>query len=62
MDTALSLLISVGIIAFGIWIVVAAAQAASGSSSLLVWTLMGSMAVVVGSISLFSEIRSDKAE
>ena len=60
MDKVLSFLISAGIIAFGIWIVVAAAQAASGSSSLLVWTLMGLMPVVVGLISLFSEIRNDK--
>lgn len=56
MDTVLSFLISVGIIAFGIWIV--AGTIAAGS--LLGWTLMGMIPVAVGLISLFSEIRSDK--
>ena len=56
MDTVLSFLISVGIIAFGIWIV--AGTIAAGS--LLGWTLMGMIPVTVGLISLFSEIRSDK--
>ena len=55
-DTVLSFLISVGIIAFGIWIV--AGTIAAGS--LLGWTLMGMIPVAVGLISLFSEIRSDK--
>jgi hypothetical protein len=45
-------------IAFGIWIVVVAAKAASGS--LLVWTIMGLMPVVVGLFSLFSEIQTDE--
>jgi NhaP-type Na+/H+ or K+/H+ antiporter len=59
MDTALSYLISVGLIAFGVWIVVVAAKAAPGS--LLVWTLVGLIPVVIGLISLFSEIRNDNA-
>jgi hypothetical protein len=42
-DTALSYLISVGLIAFGVWI--GAAKAASGS--LLVWTFVGLIPVVV---------------
>jgi hypothetical protein len=49
MDTVLSLLISAGIIAFGICVVAA--------GSLLGWTLMGIISVAVGLISLFSEIR-----
>jgi hypothetical protein len=57
MDTALSYLISIGLIAFGVWIV--AAKAASGS--LLVWTFVGLIPVVVGLFRLFSGIRNDKA-
>jgi hypothetical protein len=57
MDAAFSYLISVGLIAFGVWIVAAKA----GSGSLLLWTLVGLIPVVVGLISLFSEIRNDKA-
>jgi hypothetical protein len=60
MDILVSYLISFGLIAFGIWIVVAASKA--GSGSLLVWTLMALMPVVVGILSLFGEMRSDKAE
>jgi hypothetical protein len=56
MDTVLSLLISAGIIAFGVCVV--AGTVAAGS--LLGWTLMGIIPVAVGLISLFSEIRSDK--
>jgi Zn-dependent protease with chaperone function len=56
MDTVLSFLISVGIIAFGVWIV--AGTIAAGS--LLGWTLMGMIPVAMGLISLFSEFRSDK--
>jgi uncharacterized membrane protein HdeD (DUF308 family) len=56
MDTVLSLLISAGIIAFGVCVV--AGTVAAGS--LLGWTLMGIISVAVGLISLFSEIRSDK--
>jgi hypothetical protein len=58
MDKVLSFLISAGLIAFGILVVVFAAKTASGSS--LVWTLMGLMPVVVGLISLFCENRNDR--
>ena len=52
MDAAFSLLISAGIIAFGIWIV--AGTIAAGSP--LAWTLMGLLTVIVGSISLYQTI------
>ncbi len=52
MDAAFSFLISVGIIAFGIWIV--AGTIAAGSP--LAWTLMGLLTVIVGSISLYQAI------
>jgi hypothetical protein len=58
MDTLFSYLISLGLIAFGIWIVAAAARATSGS--LLLWTIIALMPVVVGLLSLFGEMRSDK--
>jgi hypothetical protein len=58
MDTVVSYLISIGLIAFGAWIVFAAAKVSSGS--VLVWTIMGMMPVAVGLFSLFSETRSDK--
>ena len=57
MDKVFAVLISAGLIAFGILVVVFAAKTASGSS--LVWTLMGLMPVVVGLISLFCENRND---
>jgi hypothetical protein len=60
MDTLLSYLISLGLIAFGISIVVIATKTASGS--LLAWTLMASIPVVVGTLSLFSEMRNDGAD
>jgi hypothetical protein len=53
MDTVLSLLISVGIIAFGVWIV--ACTLAAGSP--LAWTLMGLLTVIVGLISLYGSVR-----
>jgi hypothetical protein len=56
MDAAFSFLISVGIIAFGIWIV--AGSIAAGSA--LAWTLMGLLTVIVGSISLYQAIRDVK--
>ncbi len=56
MDAAFSFLISVGIIAFGIWIV--AGTIAAGSA--LAWTLMGLVTVIVGSISLYQAIRDVK--
>jgi hypothetical protein len=54
MDKALSFLISLGIAAFGIWII--ADTMGSGSSS--VWTLLGILPVIVGLISLYQEIGS----
>ncbi len=56
MDAAFSFLISVGIIAFGIWIV--AGTIAAGSP--LAWTLLGLPTVIVGSISLYQAIRDVK--
>jgi hypothetical protein len=53
MDTVLSLLISVGIIAFGVWII--AGTLAAGSP--LAWTLMGLLTVIVGLISLYGSVR-----
>jgi hypothetical protein len=53
MDTVLSLLISVGIIAFGVWIV--SGTLAAGSP--LAWTLMGLLTVMVGLISLYGSVR-----
>jgi hypothetical protein len=52
MDRALSLLISVGIAAFGVWIV--GYTVASGSP--LGWTLMGILTLILGSISLYQAI------
>jgi hypothetical protein len=51
MNTALSFLISAGIAAFGVWII----ACTIGAGSLLSWTLLGILPVVVGSISLFDE-------
>ena len=56
MDAAFSFLISVGIIAFGIWIV--ASTIAAGSP--LAWALMGLLTVIVGSISLYQATRDLK--
>ena len=53
MDMVLSLLISVGINAFGVWIV--AGTLAAGSP--LAWTLMGLLTVIVGLISLYGSVR-----
>jgi len=49
MNNAFSFSISIGIIAFGIWI------AAAGSH--LAWVLIGLLPVIVGSISLYLAIR-----
>jgi len=54
MDAAFSFLISIGIIAFGIWIV--AATIAAG----LPWALIGLLTVLVGSISLYQATRDFK--
>ena len=56
MDAAFSLSISVGILAFGIWIV--AGTIAAGSP--LGWMLMGLLTVIVGSISLYDATRDVK--
>ena len=56
MNDAFSLLISVGIIAFGIWIVAGATAAGSSSA----WTLIGLLIVLVGSDSLYLAIREVK--
>jgi hypothetical protein len=49
MDTALSYLISAGIIAFGVWIVVGTVTAGSP----MAWTFAGLVPVILGSISLY---------
>jgi hypothetical protein len=57
MDATLSFLISAGIIAFGIWIV--AGTVAAGSP--WTWALMGLVAMIVGSISLYQVVRGVKS-
>jgi hypothetical protein len=56
MNDAFSLLISVGIIAFGIWI----AAGTIGAGSPMAWMLMGLLPVLVGTISLCLAIREVK--
>jgi hypothetical protein len=56
MDAAFSFLISVGIIAFGIWIVAGTITAGSP----LAWALLGLLTVIVGSISLYQATRDVK--
>ena len=53
MDAAFSFLISIGIIAFGVWIV--AATIATGSA------LLGLLTVIVGLISLYGSVRDAKS-
>jgi hypothetical protein len=53
MDRVLSLLISVGIAAFGVWII----GFAMASGSPLGWTYMGILPSIVGLISLYEAIR-----
>jgi hypothetical protein len=53
MDRVLSLLISVGIAAFGVWII--GYPITSGSA--LGWTLMGLLSVILGLTSLYQAIR-----
>ena len=50
MDTVLSILISAGIIAFGVWVV-------AGTTAGWPWTLMGLLAVMVGLLSLYGSVR-----
>jgi hypothetical protein len=52
MDRALSLLISAGIAAFGVWII--GYTIASGSPS--GWTLAGVLSIILGSISLYQAV------
>jgi hypothetical protein len=49
-------LISIGIIAFGVWIVAGAIAAGSP----LAWALMGILTAIVGSISLYQATRDLK--
>jgi hypothetical protein len=56
MNAAFSFLISISIIAFGIWI----AAVTIGGSSPLAWALMGLLTVIIGSISLYQSIRDLK--
>jgi hypothetical protein len=56
MNDACSLSISVGIIAFGIWIAVGAI----GVGAHLAWMLMGLLPIIVGTISLYLAIREVK--
>jgi hypothetical protein len=51
MDTVLSILISAGIIAFGVWVVAGTITAGWP------WTLMGLLAVIVGLLSLYGSVR-----
>jgi hypothetical protein len=51
MDAVLSLLISAGIIAFGVWVVAGTITAGWP------WTLMGLLAVIVGLLSLYGSVR-----
>jgi hypothetical protein len=57
MDTALSVLISLGIMGFGVWVV--AGTIAAGWP--FAWPLMGLLAVIVGLISLYGSVRDAKA-
>jgi hypothetical protein len=56
-DTALSFLISAGIIAFGFWVLVSA----NNSGWPLSCALLGLLPVVVGSASLYQVIREAKS-
>jgi hypothetical protein len=56
MNNAFSFSISIGIIAFGIWI----AAGTIGAGSPLAWMLIGLLPVIVGTISLYLAIRDFK--
>jgi len=56
MNDAFSFSISLGIIAFGIWI----AAGTIGASSPSAWMLIGLLPVIVGTISLYLAIRDFK--
>jgi hypothetical protein len=53
MDMVLSFLISAGIIAFGVWVVVGTITAGWP----LAWTIMGLLAILVGVLSLYGSVR-----
>jgi hypothetical protein len=55
-ETALAYLISVGIAAYGIWIVAGTLSAGSP----LPWTLAGLATVTIGSLSLFEQIKASR--
>jgi hypothetical protein len=57
MDKALSYLISAGIIAFGVWIVVGTVTTGSPPA----WTLSGLLPLLIGSISLYQVVRVKSA-
>jgi hypothetical protein len=57
MNDAFSFSISLGIIAFGIWIATGTVGAGSHLASHLAWMLMGLLPVIVGTISLYLAIR-----
>ena len=56
MNNAFSFSISIGIIAFGIWI----ASCTIGAGSPLAWMLIGLLPVIVGTISLYLAVREVK--
>jgi hypothetical protein len=56
MDTALSFLISAGIISFGVWVV-------AGTITVgWPWTLTGLLAVIVGLLSLHGSVRDARTQ
>jgi hypothetical protein len=57
MDTAFSYLISAGIIAFGVWIVVGTVTAGSP----MAWTFTGLVPMVVSTISLYQIVSGVKS-
>jgi hypothetical protein len=54
MDTVLSVLISVGIVAFGVWTV------AGAIGPHLTWSLIGLLPILVGLLSLIQTVRNAK--
>jgi hypothetical protein len=58
MDRVLSLLISTGIAAFGVWII--GYTIASGSP--LAWTFSGGLFIILGLLSLYHSIRESTRE
>jgi hypothetical protein len=54
MDTALSVLISAGIVAFGVWSI------AGAIGPHLTWSLLGLLPILVGLLSLIQTVRNAK--